>query len=347
MSNIFSLGWRFFLSNFKRLPYPYKLTFAITDRCNSACRHCSIWKKPIGKELTIDEIDRFFRKSNFFHWIDVTGGEIFLRNDVDEIFNIIMCRNDDLFLLHFPTNGLLGDRVISSVNKILRLKPKKLIVSISLDGPASLHDEIRQFEGSWKKSVELFRVLRRLRSENFEVYFGMTLSDLNVIHYEETIRILKEEILFFEERDLHINISHRSDHYYGNKSDLRTKSKDEYKAVLRVFRREKKSYINPVNYLEGAYLKKAIGFIDNNRSPFPCAAFSSSCFINSVGDIYPCAMWDNKVSNIKSIDYDLKGFWSSDKAIETAKSARNLDCPNCWTPCEAYQTIMANMLRFF
>jgi len=64
-------------SNFKRLDCPYKLTFALTYRCNSRCQICQIWKKKKHKELSLLEIEKFFTINDFFNWIDLTGGEVF------------------------------------------------------------------------------------------------------------------------------------------------------------------------------------------------------------------------------------------------------------------------------
>ena len=92
---------KIFLSNFLRLRFPYKLTFTLTYKCNLECKTCFIWKKKHQEELTLNEIDRFFKKSNSFSWIDLTGGEIFLREDLLDILEIIFkhCRN--LCILHF------------------------------------------------------------------------------------------------------------------------------------------------------------------------------------------------------------------------------------------------------
>src|SRR3989338_4962752 len=96
---------RVLLSNLKRLKRPYKLSFAITYRCNLRCGMCCIWKRPRQPELTAKEIESFFARSNGFSWVGLTGGEVFLRDDLPDIAAIVLKYCRDLCVLHFPTNG--------------------------------------------------------------------------------------------------------------------------------------------------------------------------------------------------------------------------------------------------
>ena len=36
---------RAFISNFTRLNFPFKISYAVTYRCNLQCKMCNIWKK--------------------------------------------------------------------------------------------------------------------------------------------------------------------------------------------------------------------------------------------------------------------------------------------------------------
>ena len=48
------LAWRLLASRLGSRR-PFKLTVAVTDRCDCRCRGCSIWKKPKGVELGPDD----------------------------------------------------------------------------------------------------------------------------------------------------------------------------------------------------------------------------------------------------------------------------------------------------
>ena len=103
--NLILLLGKIFQSNFQTLSLPYKLTFAITYQCNQKCIYCNIWNKPERQELSIEDFDRFFRNSDELSWIHLTGGEIFLRDDLLDIIRIIFKQSKHLYLVQFPTNG--------------------------------------------------------------------------------------------------------------------------------------------------------------------------------------------------------------------------------------------------
>ena len=78
-----------------------RLILAITCNCNSKCKTCSIWKKNYKDELSLEDLKKFtetrlFKKIRF---ISLTGGEPFLRNDIDEIVNLSFDRMGKLSLM--------------------------------------------------------------------------------------------------------------------------------------------------------------------------------------------------------------------------------------------------------
>ena len=50
-TRLFGLGRRILLSNFRRSPVPFKLTFILTYRCDCRCRMCNIWERKVENEL--------------------------------------------------------------------------------------------------------------------------------------------------------------------------------------------------------------------------------------------------------------------------------------------------------
>ncbi|MBD3305624.1 4Fe-4S cluster-binding domain-containing protein, partial [candidate division KSB3 bacterium] len=126
------------VSNVTRVPFPYKLTFAVTYRCNYRCKTCNIWQRKPLHELTFDEIRSFLRRSSRFSWIHLTGGEIFLRKDLFDIIEVMLTECPNLLLLNFPTNGFLTDRIVATVEKVIALNPPKFFVTISMDGDEQL-----------------------------------------------------------------------------------------------------------------------------------------------------------------------------------------------------------------
>ena len=53
------------LSNLTRANFPYKLTWALTRRCNARCKTCLIWKDKRDYELKYDEVINFFIENGY------------------------------------------------------------------------------------------------------------------------------------------------------------------------------------------------------------------------------------------------------------------------------------------
>jgi len=333
-----------FLSNFKGLNSSYKLTFALTYQCNLKCKICQIWRKKRKEELSTTEIEKFFKTNNFFNWIDLTGGEIFLRTDLIEIVKAILTNCKNLYLLHFPTNGFLTKKIITDTGSILKLNPHKLIVTISLDGPNNLHDELHGTKGSWKRAIETYERLKKLKNKNFEVYLGITLSKYNLNSVDEAVKEVQAFIPGVSYNDFHINIAQTSKHFYKNVGIDLGIDKRVIKEVEK-FRGKKKRKFSGTQFLETRYQKLIPKYIKTGKSPLPCRSLSASVFIDPYGNVYPCAIWDKKIGNLKDFDFDLKKIWNLSKVKKIRKKIVNEQCPGCWTPCEAYQTILSNLVQ--
>lgn len=325
--------------------FPYRVTFILTYKCNLKCQMCMIWKRDGYPELSLLEIERFFKKSNYFNWVNVSGGEIFLRDDIVEIFKTIFFNCKELVLFDFPTNGFLTNRIVDSVERMLCIKdlPPRIFITVSLDGPEDLHDKLRGTKGSWRKAVETFNKLKRIKYKRLNVFFGMTISSQNMATIDATIAILKHYIPGISYRDLHVNLSHYSEHYYQNEKSTAEDIKDA-EICMASFMKKRGLALNPVAYLEKRYQGLVSEFIRTNKTPLPCKALSSSCFIDPRGEIFPCSIMNSPLGNIKDFDYDLIKLWLSPLACNLRKTIHDGLCPQCWTPCEAYQTILGNLL---
>lgn len=343
MNRLFRLIGNILLSNFKDLSFPYRLNFILTYRCNSRCIMCKIWQRASTKEMGLEDIKRFFKYSNRFSWIDLSGGEIFLKGGLLDIIQIIIESCPYLYILHFPTNGLLTDIIVSKTKKILSLWRRKLVVTISLDGPAEIHDKVRGIDNAWKRSLETYKMLRNFRSGNFDVFLGTTLVKENIDMFKLTYSSVKKQIPDIAYSDFHINLPHSCSHYYGEieiDGILQMQLKKAIDDILEL----KHLSLNPFSFLEWRYLNLAKKYLITNRSPLSCQALSGSCFIDPQGDIYPCSIYSRKLGNLTDFNFDLGQAWGSPIFIKTRENISQGECNQCWTPCEAYLAILGNLL---
>ncbi len=330
-----------FRSNFRRLPRPYKLTLALTYRCNFHCRACRTWRRPPGEEMSLEELDKFFRRQDYFSWVDLTGGEISLRDDLPEILRTVTENSRRLALLHFPTNGYLTEKIVRAVRAVGRRPGLKFVVTISLDGPPEIHDRLKGMAGSWDRALETFAALRRERG--VEVFLGMTLQKENLHLRRETIAAVRERIPGFASTDLHYNIAQRS--FFYDNLDLDPSPGQAALAVLEEITPRPRIIPGPRSFLERFYLRKARRFILDGFCPLPCQALSASCFIEPDGGVYPCTGYGFPLGNLRDAGYDLAPIWGGPKAAALQEEIIGGLCPHCWTPCEAYQTVLGNLFR--
>jgi len=293
--------------------------------------------------MTLDEIRKFFTANPYFRWVNLTGGEVFLRSDLVEIIKIILDTQKNLYFLNFPTNGIMTKRIVEQVQKILLLNPPHFIVSISLDGPQKTHDTLRGIKGNWEKAVKTYTELKKLRSSHFDTYFGMTLSHYNNGLIEQTYEELKTAIPTLKRSDIHFNIAHHSSHYYGNSA------KDgniHIKTIkyLDAYNKKKDVGLTKISFIEHLYQRRIKQYLTTKTTPLPCLALSSSVFLNPYGMVYPCSMWNMPLANLQDINYDLHALWNTKKTKRIRTLIAQKKCQNCWTPCEAYQSILGNIV---
>ncbi len=338
-----SLLKKILLSNFARLSEPYKITFSVTNRCNSRCRTCNIWKAETKNELTTKEIIRIFRNVNS-SWINLTGGEAFMRDDLMDIAHSIR-EHTNPHIFNITTNGLMTKKIVETVEGIMELDFPRFLVVVSIDGPEGIHDRIRGVKGAWKRSLETYRRLRELHSGGIDVFIGYTISEFNLGSLEEAYLHVKRILPDVRKGDFHVNLFHTSPHYYRNEGHCFEYDKEELLNEISVANSYRAFDFSPISLIEKRYLDALKTYMMTGKVPLSCMALSSSCFIGPSGSVYPCIHLDKKVGNLRESDYDLSRIWNSDKARKVRRDVLEGRCPGCWTPCEAYQAILGNMLR--
>ncbi len=340
------LGGRILASNLRRAPSPYKLTLILTYRCDCRCLMCNIWKRKVENEMTADEVERFFAGNRGFPWVNLSGGEIFTRRDLLDIAASVTRTNRDLYLLDFPTTGQQTEKIAGTVERILGLSPPRLLVTVSLDGAGARHDEIRGRRNAFENCIATFRALRGLRARNLGVYFGVTLSRFNRGELFRIHAAVKERLPGIRYRDFHVNLAQESAHYYRNVG-LGLPREEEALRDLDEFLARKGAPLHPVAWLEHRYQSLLRRFYRTGRSPLPCQALSASLFIDPHWDVYPCSMWGEKLGNLREAGFDLARIWNAARTRAARRQIAAERCPHCWTPCEAYQTILGNLPRAF
>jgi radical SAM protein with 4Fe4S-binding SPASM domain len=322
---------------------PLKLNWCLTYWCQYRCKTCNIWQLKPTDELTTDEVLAFVRANPGVPWVDLTGGEIFLRKDVLEILDAVVGTWTRLAFLHFPTNGFLTDRIIEAARLIANRGPAQTVITVSLDGDEALNDEVRGIKGGFRRQVETFRALRAV--PGIRVVFGMTLSSYNLGRFEETFRACQRECPGLEIHDFHLNVAQVSAHYYGNdQSPGVVPDRERARHEVRTYRSLRGAPLSPAAWVEDRYLHHLDGFLEHGHTPMRCHSLRASCFVDPWGAVYPCITYARPVGRLREHGMRLAPIWSGDEARRLQREIWDGRCPQCWTACEAYQSIMGNAL---
>jgi MoaA/NifB/PqqE/SkfB family radical SAM enzyme len=343
MMPLLKLGTRIVRSNFGRGPRPFKLTLIVTFACDTRCKMCNIWQRPNQGVMTVAEVEAFFARNPWFSWINLSGGEIWTRPDAEDLVGAVIAGSPDLYLLDFPTTGQQTDKIVAGVDGILSRRVPKLLVTVSLDGPREVHEEIRGRPGAFDRALETFRRLRERRSRRFDCFLGMTLSSFNKGELFRTIEAAREEIPDLTLSEFHVNVAQVSSHYYENEGMPPTER--ECLSDLDEFLRQRGHRFHPVAWLERRYQRLTPGFFESGKTPLPCKALASSVFVDPRWNVYPCSMYDAPLGSLRDHDFDLSALWNAPATVALQREIEGGGCPNCWTPCEAYQTILGNVAR--
>jgi radical SAM protein with 4Fe4S-binding SPASM domain len=96
--------------------------------------------------------------------------------------------------------------------------------------------------------------------------------------------------------------------------------------------------------LESTYLSYLDEFLQTGRTPMPCHALRASCFIDPWGVVYPCISYSKPLGRLRETGMRLDPIWNDAATRQTQAEIWEGECPQCWTACEAYQSILGNVL---
>jgi radical SAM protein with 4Fe4S-binding SPASM domain len=319
----------------RRPASPTRVVLDLTRRCNLRCAMCRTWARPADAELTAAEIGRVLARMADLHWLDLTGGEPFVRRDIADVFAAVLDAAPQLAILHFQTNGWLGDRIVEHTARLRAglHAGAELIVTVSIDGPTDLHDEMRGKPGSYARAVDTARRLRAL--SGVEVHIGTTLTTRNHDALDATWAALQRDIPGITRTHWHMNAMQTSAHFYDNADADHLRVPVAEPLVRHLAARGMPASL--AEAVESVYLVN-LAFVQRGEpSAIGCQALRSTMFIAPEGDVFPCHIYDRPLGNVR--ERDVLDIWSSQAVADARRDIEALRCGGCFSACEAYPAI--------
>lgn len=319
----------------RRPASPTRVVLDVTRRCNLRCAMCRTWEHARAAELGADEIGALLGRLDQLCWLDVTGGEPFVRRDLDRVFAAIVRATPQLAVLHFQTNGWFVDRIVAQTRALrasLQLGTD-LIVTVSIDGPAAIHDMIRGREGSYARAVTTARALRALAG--VDVHVGTTLTRHNHDAIEATWKALAVDVPGLPRSRWHFNAMQISAHFYGNARSEGLRAPPTSALVNHLGARGIPRSLTEA--MESVYLLNLAFVQRGEASQIGCQALRSTMFVAPEGDVFPCHLYDRPLGNVR--ERDVLEIWASAEVAAARRDIEKLACGGCFSACEAYPAI--------
>ena len=327
------------LIKFKQLPSYF--IFYPTSRCNLKCSHCfyhdSLNKK--FNELTIDELDKITKTMDPILSLILTGGEPYLRHDLDKIVKIFY-ENTKVPIITIPSNGWYLEKMDKQIRNMMEWCPYlTLNQQISIDGIGKDHNAIRMDkqvvggDNSFEKAIKTIDHLKELKKIYQRINIGIIITFTNE-NQKKFKDILKEIYSMTNPDNISINLV-RGD----------PKQKVNLDLDLNLYR-EAVQYRDSLFYekkmsghakFKGNRLATAGRILlnelvyktyESNKYSTPCYAGNLSGVMYPEGNVYPCEILDDshKIGNIRDFDLDFKKLWLSDKAKKEVEFVRKTKC---------------------
>ncbi len=292
-----------YLNNITRPRHKKLSTLMIysTTKCQSRCKHCSIWQKP-EENLSLEDIKRIMASKCVTDStvVGLEGGEFLLYPEADAIMKWFSENHPNYTLL---SNCLSPQKVIDAVR---RYHPVHLYVS--LDGDRDTYKEMRGCNGHDK----VLEVVESLKDE-IPVSLMFCLSPWNGFSdMEYVIDVAKRQGI-----DVRIGIYGTMDFFDTTEGLLAADGDDYIRGIPENIHDTEENFDFVALYDEWR----------NGNLKLRCQRIFSDLVIHSNGDVPLCQNLDVKLGNIHELSLD-QIINSSDVIRTQCKYSK--DCNGCW-----------------
>jgi radical SAM protein with 4Fe4S-binding SPASM domain len=275
---------------------------------------CNIWANPTLKEqeITPEEIERLPQVK----FINLTGGEPFVRDDLAEIVEICLTKAPRVVI---STSGWFEDELMALVARF-----PSVGIRISTEGLAEKNDDLRGRQGSFEKAIRILNNCRAMGMK--DIGFGITVSNNNSADMLELYELSHTLGMEFATAAFHNS-------YYFHKYDNVIENKEEVCGNFEKLIQRQLQETHPKSWFRAYFNMGLINYICDRPRLLPCEAGLVNFFVEPYGDIYPCngleaSFWQEKMGNIRDTP-DFSAIWNSAQADHVRELVRH--CPkNCW-----------------
>ena len=284
----------------------------VTYRCNAKCYMCHTWQHPSKKdeEFSSDLVNKIPGGLKF---INITGGEPFLRTDLDEIIKIALTKTKRLVI---STNGYFTEKIIKLAEKF----GNRIGIRISIEGLPAANDELRGIKDGFDHGLRTLVTLHGMGIR--DIGFGITVSDRNAKDMIELYRLSNAMGLEFATA-----VTHNS--YYFHKFDNNFNDPEMIAVEFEKIAVELLKTNKTKNWFRAYFNMGLANKVRGGKRPLPCEVGTDIFFLDPHGNVMPCNGSDDPMimGNLNEQTFD--EIWNSPKAEGIRKRVKECS-KQCW-----------------
>ena len=270
-------------------------TVLVTNRCNSRCTMCNIWRSGITeRETTVQDFRKLFSKAEFreLEDLNISGGEPLIRKDIIEVIDAIIENMPKLHMFFLSTNGT-NPKKARDVFKKFSKKIKDVYLCVSIEGDREINKIVRGID-SYDSALETIKLCREAVSDIHSI-ISMTLTPQNcnkksLMHIK---RIAEETGSTYSFRT-----AWKNDTYYQNiEKNLELSLTQKREAIDFM---ERYCMDDPFMRIQIHYFKtNKVPLMGDIHSGIKCHAGDIFVLVRPDGTIYPCINSSRKIGDIE------------------------------------------------
>jgi radical SAM protein with 4Fe4S-binding SPASM domain len=292
---------------------PLHVMLELTNGCNLRCRHCYVGVHSRRGELSLDEfkaaLDQLAEAGSLF--LTFSGGEPLTRKDFFQI--AAYAREKEFSFTLFSNGTLITPRV---ADRLRELCPERVEISL-LGGKAATHDGITQVPGSFERAL---RGARLLVKRDIKVQLKTTWMQENIEEADQIASLVRDVGASFRSAAL---VIHRRDGS-SEPAGLRATTEQFQAMARRSYDQNPGQAVPPPPPPLTEEQKQAMS---------PCGAGQTSCRIDALGRVYPCAAIDIALGSLR--EKPLAAIWHGSPELAQIRAIRVSDLPEC-SACALY-----------
>lgn len=302
--------------------------FVVTNRCNLNCRMCGSSISRSGeREMSLPEIDSLSRvlgriKAAF---VVLTGGEPFLRDDLEEIVRIFSRKG---IMVRLQTNATLITR-----GRISRLAAAGLSgLTVSLDTlDCQRQERINGQKGSWVKAIEGLSLVSQEMPDQSLIGVNTVISKFNIDEALDMARFVDKLGFYISLIPLHTAQKEGSGFFVRKNSPEMQFGESDFPLIDSVFGSLIKMKRNGCRiYNSARFLKETPDFLKYGKTSWRCLSPRLYFAVSSSGKFLPCI--DTPYPGQVAIDKDFPVILRSKRFREEAGNFVK-KCSGCMYPC--------------